>query len=151
VRARACEGLICKYDRQKGGFRKWFATVICTESLLTIRKLRSKPGQRGVADVIANLPTVDPNEEQIQRECLTEVLRQMREYVEKRAAVEGATSKWRVFALVYFHELVPADFDLTRVLKEVAAKTGKTVNAVSIDCCRVRAILQQDFGDALED
>lgn len=151
VLKRACEDLIQKYDRRKGGFRSWFATVIINESLAAIRSLNTGRVQRADTSVLANMLAADPSEEHVKQDCHQFVLNAIRDFVDSRAVREGDRSKWRVFALVYMQRLEPANFDLTRVLREVAELTGKTVNAVSIDCCRVRAVLQEEFGDALED
>lgn len=129
-----CGGVIGdKYDAERAGFRRWFATVIRNR----VRKLLERRGrQNGGADGLSQIAAIDDSEEELERELERYIVQQALTTIEP----EFEESTWRAFVATAVDN---------RSASEVASELGLSTNAVYVAKSRVLTRLKEFAADAL--
>ncbi|MGD9710506.1 MAG: sigma-70 family RNA polymerase sigma factor [Thermomicrobiales bacterium] len=127
-----CGGVIGdKYDAERAGFRRWFATVIRNR----VRKLLERRGrQNGGAEGLSRIAAIDDSEEELERELERYIVQQAMGVI--RSEFEDST--WQAFVATAVEN---------RPAVDVANELGLSTNAVYVSKSRVLGRLRECAND----
>jgi RNA polymerase sigma-70 factor (ECF subfamily) len=127
-----CGGVVGeKYDAERAGFRRWFATVIRNR----VRKLLERRGrQNGGADGLSQIAAVDDSEEELERELERYIVQQALADIR----MEFEESTWRAFVATAIEN---------RPAAQVADELKLSTNAVYVAKSRVLNRLRERADD----